>query len=187
MEIYIIENLINGKIYIGKTTKTIKGRFATHIKNATVDKRRSRLYSAIRKYGPINFKIESLYKLTDAEKSESMLGLMEIHFIKKMDSMNPAVGYNMTRGGDGGKNKASMIASSLLRKGKSFEDLYGEEKAKEIKFKISQGVKAFWSDKDRVIPYGVRKKIGLSHKRKWKTDEAFRESRLEQIHAMPRR
>ena len=55
--IYKITNLINNKLYIGQTKKTIEERFKAHIKVARQHKNRY-LYDAMNKYGYENFKIE---------------------------------------------------------------------------------------------------------------------------------
>ena len=51
--IYIIKNTINNKIYIGKTCKSIKERFAEHVQSARTSEYKSRrvLYQAMNKHG----------------------------------------------------------------------------------------------------------------------------------------
>jgi group I intron endonuclease len=91
--IYQITNIINGKIYIGKTEKTIEERFKQHCRDAkrqTCEKRP--LYAAMRKYGVENFKIELLEETDMPEERE-------IYWIEKKGSFKN--GYNATIGGDG--------------------------------------------------------------------------------------
>ena len=67
-QIYKITNLINNKIYIGKTKKYYKlssfgylKRFDNHISSAFSKSKANdcpRLYNAIRKYGKDNFKVD---------------------------------------------------------------------------------------------------------------------------------
>lgn len=95
--IYKITNIINGKIYIGKTTKTIEERFKEHVKTAKLGKGYN-LHKAIRKHGQENFKIEVIF----VNSSNEILNKMEMFFIKKFQSHNPLKGYNMTLGGEGG-------------------------------------------------------------------------------------
>ena len=57
--IYKITNLINNKIYIGKTKKDIETRFKEHLQNAINDCQYN-LSKAIRKYGIDNFNIEMI-------------------------------------------------------------------------------------------------------------------------------
>lgn len=66
--IYKIVNKINGKIYIGKTLKTIQERFNEHCNDYKKDRNEKRpLYSAMNKYGIENFYIEEVEKCLDSE------------------------------------------------------------------------------------------------------------------------
>jgi hypothetical protein len=100
--IYMITNLKNGKIYIGKTIYSIEERFKSHLKIAKYKKKKWRLHNAINKYGPENFKIELIW-----EGYLRYLDEMEIFFIKELNTMDKDKGYNMTEGGEGtlGHNK----------------------------------------------------------------------------------
>lgn len=95
MKIYKIVNLINQKIYVGKTVKTIKSRFKVHIKNAKTKINRY-LYDAMNHYGYNNFKIELIEDINDLKGNKR-----ERYWIKRLKSKYP-YGYNMTDGGDGG-------------------------------------------------------------------------------------
>lgn len=93
--IYKITNLVNQKIYVGKTTKTIEERWKTHWADAQrVDIRNRPLYKAFNKYGKDNFKIECL-----EECSIDMLDDRETYWIEHLGSFK--YGYNATIGGDG--------------------------------------------------------------------------------------
>ena len=96
--IYKITNLINGKMYVGQTTKTIEERFRHH-KNDCFRKNKSSynypLYNAMRKYGIENFEIEEL-ECCDI----SLLDEREIFWIKFFNTFYN--GYNATLGGKGG-------------------------------------------------------------------------------------
>lgn len=59
MFIYQITNKINGKRYVGKTTKSsILDRWESHLKDCK--KGHTKLYNAIKKYGKENFNIDVL-------------------------------------------------------------------------------------------------------------------------------
>lgn len=93
--IYKITNLINQKIYVGKTTTTIEKRWKTHWEDSTrLDISNRPLYKAFNKYGKENFKIEEL-----EECSIDELNSKEIYWIEKLGSFK--YGYNATLGGDG--------------------------------------------------------------------------------------
>lgn len=96
--IYKIINLINGKIYIGKTLD-INKRWRKHIK---ISKNREKktyqyLHKSINKYGVVNFIIEELENnLTEQEAFDR-----EKFWIIFFNSKNPDIGMNLTDGGEG--------------------------------------------------------------------------------------
>lgn len=91
--IYKITNNINGKIYVGKTERSIKERFQEHCNDCFRRKSEKRpLYAAFQKYGIENFSI-SLIEETDNPIER------EIYWIKELNSFHN--GYNATFGGDG--------------------------------------------------------------------------------------
>ncbi len=93
--IYKITNLINQKIYIGKTTTTIEDRWKSHWKDSTrINISNRPLYKAFNKYGKDNFKIEQLEECSIDELNDK-----EIYWIEKLGSFK--YGYNATQGGDG--------------------------------------------------------------------------------------
>lgn len=126
--LYIITNNINCKIYIGKTYNDINYRFKEHINNAykidydTLDYRyNTKLYNAIRKYGPENFKIELIDKF-----EEDILEQKEIEYIAKYNSYHN--GYNSTLGGDGVRTldiSEDIIESicNMYKDGKTIKDI----------------------------------------------------------------
>lgn len=107
-KIYKIINTVNNKIYIGKTTKSLENRFNEHLYEAKRYKQcilenksfgyKSKLYAAMLKYGVNNFKIELIAEFAD----DINLELQEIDYIKKFDSCNTNIGYNISPGGLGG-------------------------------------------------------------------------------------
>ena len=92
MYIYQITNTVDGKIYIGKTTKTIEERFQRHAYNANA-KSQTHLHRAIRKYGTEAFTIT---ELESGFNSEDDLNEAEIRYISDLSPQ-----YNMTEGGEG--------------------------------------------------------------------------------------
>ena len=93
MCIYKITNHINGKSYIGRTTRTIEARWREHLKRVRAGDMRH-LYVAMRKYGIENFSIEKLVDVsTIAELSE-----LEAYYCAYYDTYRN--GYNMTAGGE---------------------------------------------------------------------------------------
>lgn len=93
--IYKITNLINDKIYVGKTMLTIQERWKEHLNDSKKNRCKNRpLYSAINKYGAENFIIEQIEKCSD-----NIVNEREIYWIEKLGSYH--FGYNATKGGDG--------------------------------------------------------------------------------------
>lgn len=90
MYIYKITNLINGKLYIGQTTKSIEKRFVRHINDA-LNGLDTHFAKAIRKYGKDNFKIELL---DDSAKDQEELNQLENYYIHKYNTLQN--GYNET-------------------------------------------------------------------------------------------
>lgn len=94
--IYCVTNLVNGKQYIGKTTLSIKTRWALHCRKGFI------LYSAITKYGKENFTVKEI----DCAWSDAELSRLEIIWISKLSTIVPA-GYNLKSGGEGGRHHQS--------------------------------------------------------------------------------
>lgn len=99
--IYTIINKINGKQYVGKTTKDPKKYWTWH-KNCAQNGYKKVLYDAIRKYGEDNFRFQIVKTLdyNTYDKLNTRLSDLEIWYIKKYNSKVPN-GYNLTDGGDG--------------------------------------------------------------------------------------
>lgn len=95
-KVYKITNKINGKIYVGVTSKTIEKRFKEHCKH-----RKHRpdlcLYQAMNKYGVENFEI-ALVTETYTEEDMWILEIENIFFHQSFYGTN--LGYNMTFGGE---------------------------------------------------------------------------------------
>lgn len=101
--IYKITNTINGKVYIGYTSRDVKTRFKEHFINAKHNnkKRKEKLtyiQKAIIKYGKKSFVIESLYDLPN--NKQEVWGKFEQYYINKYKSNNKKNGYNLTKGGE---------------------------------------------------------------------------------------
>jgi group I intron endonuclease len=100
---------VNGKSYVGKTTKSIQERFTVHCYNATKRNDTTYLYKAIRKYGVENFIVELLDSTSDKMDD------VEKYWIKELNTLIPN-GYNMTEGGDGGDMSMSPNFLPSLKK-----------------------------------------------------------------------
>lgn len=92
--IYRIINLINGKIYIGRTRRTIKKRWMEHKKPSATSC--FYLSNAIQKYGSDSFLVEEI----DRADSEEELNQLEKQWIDFYQSNKKHIGYNIRGGGD---------------------------------------------------------------------------------------
>lgn len=93
--IYCITNLLNGKQYVGQTSKTLEERYKNHKRDYKRTRNYGRsLYDAMREFGIENFKIELLEECDMDKRTER-----EIYWIDKLDTFHN--GYNDTMGGNG--------------------------------------------------------------------------------------
>lgn len=96
MIVYLITNIVNGKRYVGQSSKTVEGRWKDH----TSDRKGTGctyLKKAINKYGSKSFVLKTL--LFVATKNEA--DYYEKGLIKALNTKAPC-GYNLTEGGEGG-------------------------------------------------------------------------------------
>jgi len=119
MLIYLIENTVNGKIYIGQTVQTLKDRMYSHKSDSK--RNDSYLCKAIRKHGWESFKF---YILDNTAKTQEQLNSNEISWIACFNSTNKKIGYNIENGGKGiGKmSDETKKKLSIANKGKTHSD-----------------------------------------------------------------
>jgi len=140
MLVYLITNKINGKKYVGQTTKTLEQRWFDHI-NVRKRPSCSYLHSAINKHGPENFEIKTLVIV--GTKWE--MDLYESGMIKALNTKAPN-GYNLTDGGDGCQGyvftEEQRRKVSSVQMGRKMSDLSRQKLLERNKGnKFSSGVK----------------------------------------------
>jgi len=159
--IYLITNRINGKQYVGQTTKTIEERWLSHVYNAKKGLRYL-IHKAIRKYGPDNFIVS---ELAQASSTES-LNELEASHIKSYNTIVPN-GYNLDSGGKNClKHTDTKIKISLAKKGKP-SPRKGTKMSSESKVKLSaalRGKPSWWKGKSRSNE--TRAKMSIARKGK---------------------
>lgn len=152
MIIYKIENNINGKIYIGLTTKGLSKRIAEHIAE-----NKSYIQKALNKYGLQSFTAS----IIDSAESREILCEKEQHWIQHYNCKAPN-GYNLTAGGDGLINPSravrKKISKTLKKKHIVTEGFTGKNHTEESKKKISETLKKTFSSSK------MRKKLSKAHK-----------------------
>ena len=134
MVIYLITNKLNGKQYVGQTTRTLREREMEHArKNGIVG-------SAIRKYGRENFDIKQI----DSADSVEMLNQKEIDWIVKLETKTP-YGYNLCNGGNNtrGFNHREDTRIIMAEKKKGMykgkdNPFYGKKHSEETRKRMSE-------------------------------------------------
>lgn len=139
--IYIITNIINGKVYVGQTTQTLIHRKKDHrFRFVHKTYKNSIVYLAFEKYGWDNFVWAVVHKCYSKEELDEM----ESFYIDEFNS-KPPNGYNLTDGGDGGTlgykhTKEDKIKMSKLKDGMYLGEnnpFYGKHHTKEAKQAMS--------------------------------------------------
>lgn len=107
--IYKHTNIINGKMYIGKT-KNIKDRWS---RNGERYNGCSHFYAAICKYGWENF----THEILENNLSEEEVDEREQYWIRYFNSDDREIGYNLTKGGEAGSlSEETKEKMSISRK-----------------------------------------------------------------------
>lgn len=114
--IYLIENKITSKKYIGYTKLPVKKRWKQHSSRALNTCINTPFYNAIRKYGTSSWSIDILQVENSAERAKNS----EIYFIEKYNTFYE--GYNATKGGDG-NNGIIMSKESNLKRSASLKGI----------------------------------------------------------------
>lgn len=151
MIIYKVTNIVNGKMYIGQTVKSLRRRKQGHITDVKLHRNNFYFHNAIRNHGLRNFKWEIIHKCDDIGE----LNRLEIYYIGYYNTY--VNGYNLTLGGGGSMGyKASAETrkkNSLATSGKN-NPMYG---------KLGKDHPRFgYKDSD-----GTRKKKSLARSEKW--------------------
>jgi group I intron endonuclease len=178
--VYKITNIINGKMYVGQTTKTLKQRWAAHVYDSVGDRKKqhnSYLHSAIEKHGKNNFIIEVLVECPD---KKSMDEAEKLH-IEKLSTVRPK-GYNISLGGTACMHGRRMSAEAKQRISESLKRAYASGKRKpngpihddESKKKISISLLGNKRSVGRVHSPETKEKMRLSHLgKKYKTKKSI--------------
>lgn len=172
--IYIIENLINGKVYVGQTSK-LDDRRKAHLGGWSQP---PAIAAAIRKYGKENFDFSIIQSCSSLEE----LNTQEIYWIAELGCLAPN-GYNLKKGGECGGSLSEEVRQKISqsRKGKlrgSENHMSGKPLSEEHKKKISQGNKGKTAGEKNPC-FG---KFGLEHPRGGKTNsEEWRNQMREKV------
>lgn len=140
MVIYVIENKINGKKYVGQTIHSLNRRWSLHCHYSSGC---SAIHNAIEKHGKENFTI----KVIDTASTRDELDEKEIYWINKLNTLKPN-GYNLKSGGKhcvySQETKDKISKAHKGRYGGENNPHYGIPHSKEAKEKISYRLKKFY-------------------------------------------
>lgn len=108
--IYKITNKINGKVYIGRTKRTLEVRWKAHCHDANSRTKCYKLQRAIKEFGAANFTVEQI----DVADSLDEANAKEVYWIKFYNSMED--GYNTSPGGKAGgsRKKVKSVEDGLV-------------------------------------------------------------------------
>lgn len=183
--IYMIKNKSNNKIYIGQTTRNLikrmyeyKSAFNRNLSNNKY------LLNSFNKYGFDNFE----FSVIDTAINIDELNEKEIFYIKKYNSIDKKIGYNIELGGrnaipgietlekmsrshKGIKQNENWIQSRIAKADSEDAKKYGKMKTEEEKRIISENSPKYWQGKQRdeetrLKISRTKKKNGLSDKQK---------------------
>jgi group I intron endonuclease len=172
MVVYKAENLLNGKVYIGKTILPLERRIMHH------EKAKTGLFpSALRKYGRAGF----AFSVLDTAESDEELLRKETQWIAVFKSKVPN-GYNLTDGGEGmagyRATEETRRKMSLSSKGKNAgpkNGMYGKSTwikgrrhTEEANSKNSERHKELWQNPE------YRERLSMAHRGKKQSEETKR-------------
>ena len=116
--------MVNGKQYVGQTSRTLEQRWREHCSN---NSKCTHLHSAILKYGKENFKVEQI----DIALDQGELDYKEMQYIKYYNTLAPN-GYNLDTGGKGSRKLSEItcykISEHHANVSGELNPMYGKER-----------------------------------------------------------
>ena len=132
--IYKATNILNGKVYIGQTQKTLAKRKSGHKAQSIYNDRRYPFQAALLDEGFSNFTWEQI----DQAETEAELNAKEKFWVANYKADNPQYGYNITEGGLNPKHtEATKRKMGESRKGEK-NCWFGKHLPEETRRKISE-------------------------------------------------
>lgn len=171
--VYKITNIVNGKSYIGVTTRDVVSRWKEHVYEASTLRRNFAFHSAIRKYGAESFSVEVIHSCVDIDE---MLDI-ERSLVSGMGTLVPN-GYNSAPGGRAGRGAYGPMSEGQRL---SISKAWGA-KSPEDMMEFSRKMKDVASKRSESAEY--RKKLSIANTGKKLTEwarEKIRTARAKQV------
>ena len=175
---YVITNLMNGKVYVGKTLYPEK-RWRDHKSSVKSTKNGgcSYLRGAIVKHGIDNFK----FAIHTCYLSEVEAYIGEVHLIAALKSNNTVFGYNLTQGGDGVLNPSESTRNKA-RLRKHSDETKNKIRMAHTGMKHSETTKAKLARVHKTIEFKAKmSRLNLGVKRTEETKSKIRRARAKQV------
>ena len=151
-KIYCIENLENGKKYIGQTKGSLNKRFNVHLCSDGCRK----ISNALKKYGRYCFAVDVLWEAEVFTQEE--LDAKEMEFIRDINTLHPN-GYNLVAGGGGSPSPTEETRSLISAK---LKEAWKNKGAKWLEERRKRGVSV-----------ETREKMAENGRRRAKDDPGF--------------
>jgi group I intron endonuclease len=142
--IYLITNIVNGKVYVGQTVLSQKEKINEYRSSASRKRKDRPIILAMNKYGFDSF----IFEFIDSAYSQSELDEKERLYIASHDSTRKKIGYNVETGGIRGKTtsnevrgKLSQIMKEKYASGQMTPPMLGKTLSLEARQKISDAQK----------------------------------------------
>ena len=149
--VYRITNILNGKIYIGKTKQNPPvRRWAEHTSDSRKENPKMYIHRAMKKYGIENF----LFEVIAQYKTHDDLCQGEVAIISQYNSNSREYGYNLTNGGEGPEwtdERKSQFSEKMKGEGNLF---FGKKHTEETKQLLSEIRKEEYSNPENHPWYG---------------------------------
>lgn len=183
--VYMIKNMVNNKMYIGQTIRTLNKRIYEY--KSALNKNllyNPHLLNAFNKHGWDNFE----FSIVDSAISMESLNEKEIFYINKYNTTDKNIGYNIEVGGRnsspttetlekmsrshiGIKQSSSWINRRIAISGSDDAKKYGKRKTEEEKKLLSLNSPKYWEGKTRDAETRekisrTKKALGISEKQK---------------------